>query len=95
MNRIQSEDHRIGTYKINKISLTCFDDKICILKNGYDGLSLRKNSYLNNYLKRFFVKHIALIFSLIRKAVFSFYKNIVRLLTWHSKFKNRKAVKKG
>ena len=28
MNRIQSKDHRIGTYEINKISLPCFDDKI-------------------------------------------------------------------
>ena len=29
MNRIQSKDHRIGTYdEINKISLSCFDDKI-------------------------------------------------------------------
>ena len=28
MNRIQSKDHRIGTYKIKKISLSCFDDKI-------------------------------------------------------------------
>ena len=27
MNRIQSKDHRIGTYEINKISLPCFDDK--------------------------------------------------------------------
>ena len=27
MNRIQSKDHRIGTYEINKISLSCFDDK--------------------------------------------------------------------
>ena len=27
MNRIQSEDHRIGTYEINNISLPCFDDK--------------------------------------------------------------------
>ena len=24
MNRIQSKDHRIGTYEINKISLSCF-----------------------------------------------------------------------
>ena len=30
MNRIQSKDHRIGTYEINKISLPCFDDKIYI-----------------------------------------------------------------
>ena len=28
MNRIQSKDHRIGTYKINKVSLSYFDDKI-------------------------------------------------------------------
>ena len=28
MNRIQSKYHEIGTYKINKIPLSCFDDKI-------------------------------------------------------------------
>ena len=26
MNRIQSKDHKIGTYEVNKISLSCFDD---------------------------------------------------------------------
>ena len=40
MNRIQSKDHRIGTYDSNKISLSCFDDKISIQNNGYDGLAL-------------------------------------------------------
>ena len=30
LNRIQSKDHRIGTYEINKISVSCFDDKIYI-----------------------------------------------------------------
>ena len=30
-NRIQSRDHRIGTYEINKISLLSFDYKIHIL----------------------------------------------------------------
>ena len=40
MNVIQSENHNKGTYKINKISLSCFDDKMLILHNGYDGLSL-------------------------------------------------------
>ena len=34
MNRIQSKSHRIGTYKINKISFTIY-----ILDNGYDGLT--------------------------------------------------------
>ena len=31
---------KIGTYKIKKISLSWFDDKICIQNNGYDGLLL-------------------------------------------------------
>ena len=34
MNRIQSKDHKIGTYEINKISLSCFDNKIYIQSNG-------------------------------------------------------------
>ena len=40
MNRIQSKDYRIGTYEINKVSLSCFNNKIYILNNGYDGLVL-------------------------------------------------------
>ena len=39
VNRIQSKDHRIGTYEINKISLSCFDYKIYIKNSGYDGLA--------------------------------------------------------
>ena len=38
MNRIQSKNHRIETYEINKISLSWFDDKIYILNTGYDRL---------------------------------------------------------
>ena len=40
MNRIQSKDHKTGTYEIKKISLSCFDDKIYIQNNGCDGLAL-------------------------------------------------------
>ena len=40
MNRIQSKDHKIGTYEINKISLSCCDDKIDIQKWVCDGLVL-------------------------------------------------------
>ena len=40
MDRIQSKDHKIGTYEINKISLSCFDDKIYIQENRCDGLAL-------------------------------------------------------
>ena len=39
VNRIQSKDHRIGTDKINEISLYCFDVKRYIQVNGYDGLA--------------------------------------------------------
>ena len=37
MNKIQSKDHRTGTYEINKNLLSCFDDKVYIQNNGYDG----------------------------------------------------------
>ena len=40
MKRIQSKNHRIGTYETNKISLSRFDDKMHIQNNGYDGLAL-------------------------------------------------------
>ena len=38
INRIQSKGHRLGTYEINKVSVYCFDDKIYVQNNGYDGL---------------------------------------------------------
>ena len=40
INRMQSKDRTIGTYEINKISLSCFDDKIYIQNNGCDRLAL-------------------------------------------------------
>ena len=39
-NRTQSKDHRIGTYEVNKVSLSSFDDKIYIQNNRCDGLPL-------------------------------------------------------
>ena len=32
MNRIQSEDHNIGSYRINKICFSSYDDKNIYLK---------------------------------------------------------------
>ena len=40
MNRIRNKDHRMGTYETNKISLSCFNDKIYIQNNGCVGLAL-------------------------------------------------------
>ena len=34
MRGIKSKNHNLGTCKTNKISLSCFDDKIYILRNG-------------------------------------------------------------
>ena len=34
MKRIQSKKHKLGTYEINKISFSCFDDKRYVLDDG-------------------------------------------------------------
>ena len=34
MKTIRSENHELGSYEINKVSLSCFDDKRYIHKNG-------------------------------------------------------------
>ena len=39
MKRIQSKLHEIGTYDINKISLSCFDDKRYVLSDGINTLA--------------------------------------------------------
>ena len=39
MRRIGSKNHNLGTYEINKRSLSCFDDKRYILKNGINTLA--------------------------------------------------------
>ena len=36
MKTIRSSDHQIGSYEINKISLSCFDDKRYLHENGID-----------------------------------------------------------
>ena len=40
MNRIQDKDHIVENHEINKISFSCFDDKIHVQNNGYDRLAL-------------------------------------------------------
>ena len=39
MKTIRSERHELGSYEINKISLSCFDDKRYISQNGIDSLA--------------------------------------------------------
>ena len=39
MRRIQSKKHKLGTYEINKILLSCFDDKRFVLNDGIHRLA--------------------------------------------------------
>ena len=39
MKRIQAKKHKIETYEIDKISLSCFDDKRQVLDDGIHNLA--------------------------------------------------------
>ena len=39
MKTIQAKKHKIGTYEINKISLSCFNDKRYVLDDGIHTLA--------------------------------------------------------
>ena len=39
MKRIQAKKHKIGTYEIDKISLSCFDEKRRVLDYGIHTLA--------------------------------------------------------
>ena len=50
MKRIQSKKYKLGTYEIDKISLSCFDDNRYVLDNGIYTLSyFHKNSVKSCY----------------------------------------------
>ena len=39
MKRIKAKKHKIGTYEIDKISLSCFDDKRYVLDDAVNTLA--------------------------------------------------------
>ena len=41
MKTIRSQKHQLGSYEINKVSLSCFDDKRYILENGIKSYAYR------------------------------------------------------
>ena len=47
MKRILSEKHNIGTYLLNKVSLSCYDDKRYILNDGIDSLAYGHKNIVN------------------------------------------------
>ena len=48
MNRIQTKKHKLGTYKINKISFSCFGDKRYVLDDGIYTLSYFHKTSITN-----------------------------------------------
>ena len=51
MRRIQDKKHKMGKYKINKISLSCFDDKRFILNDGIHTLAYFHKDVKNRFLQ--------------------------------------------
>ena len=49
MKRIQSKKHKLGTYEIDKMSLSCFDDKRYVLVEGIYTLSYFHKNSVTNY----------------------------------------------
>ena len=49
MKRIQSKKHKIGTQEINRISLSCFDDKIFVLDDGIHTLAYFHKDLKNRF----------------------------------------------
>ena len=47
VKRILSERHNVGTYLINKVSLSCFDDKRFILNDGINSLAYGHKEIIN------------------------------------------------
>ena len=45
MKRMQARKHKIGTYEIDKISLSCFDDKRFVLDDGVHTLAYSHQDY--------------------------------------------------
>ena len=49
MKRIQSKKHKLGTYEIDKISLSCFDDKRYVLDDRIYTLSYFHRNSVTSY----------------------------------------------
>ena len=62
MKTVRSENHEIGSYEINKVSLSCFDDKRYKLDNGINSCAYgHRNIWEPNYAK------MMRLFSMIKK----------------------------
>ena len=64
---IKSKNHNLGTYETNKISLSCFDDKRYILKDGVNTLAYGHKDILKWIRLAYLIMHT-------KKKVFLKYK---------------------
>ena len=67
MKRIQSKKHKIGTYEIDKISLSCFDDKRFVLDDGVHTLAYFHTKIVIKNVIRMKMKIIIIIMIMIIK----------------------------
>ena len=63
MRRIQGKKHKLGTYQINKTSLSCFDDKRYVQDNSINMLAyfhknLRKKVLIKNRDSHRYLKYL-------------------------------------
>ena len=49
IRRNQAKRHKLGTYEINKISLSCFDDKRFVLDDGIQTLAYFHKDLRNRF----------------------------------------------
>ena len=68
MKRIQAKKHKIGTYEIDKISLSCFDDKRFVLNDGVNTLA---------YFHKEIVKKIVMMKKIVIKTICDNKKRLV------------------
>ena len=58
MKRIQGKKHKTGTYKIDKISLSCLDDKRYVLDDGVNTLAYFHKDCNKNVMRSMVIKII-------------------------------------
>ena len=71
MNRIQSKDQNIGTYRNNEIFLSCYNDKNTYVKLDIIGYLIFRNLLANRTKNNFPIyRRFILVFALNRTAIF-------------------------
>ena len=71
MKRIQAKKHKIGTYEIDKISLSCFDDKRYVLDDG-----IHRLAYFHKDCNKIVIRS-SIIYEGIRGVFTLFYEEIL------------------